>query len=297
MLGRFVEKKIDDEGMDAVFSNVAPVLRTYPYVVANFEGVVPEIHIPTKKMEFRFSFRAKFAETLASFGITHVGLANNHAFDFGVEGYEHSKEVVRGAGLVTMGHPRQITMDDVALIHYGTYVKRTIALIPIHATESVDMAQVESVLTDAAEVSDMQIVYIHWGTEYVRDATPDQRTLAHSLIDHGADAIVGHHPHVTETIELYNGAPIFYSLGNFVFDQYWNDDVQTGLAVALSITRKGMTYTLYPTRSEKSTPRFLTGAERTAVLVDIASHSDENLRVDITQGVLTVKGTPLASER
>ncbi|HYE22163.1 MAG TPA: CapA family protein, partial [Verrucomicrobiae bacterium] len=78
---------------------------------------------------------------------------------------------------------------------------------------------------------DFLIVSTHMGTEYKRDPDPRNVELAHKAIDSGADMLIGHHPHWIQTIEEYNGKWIFYSLGNFVFDQMWSQDTKEGLTI------------------------------------------------------------------
>ena len=77
-------------------------------------------------------------------------------------------------------------------------------------------------------------MYAHWGEEYA-STTDSQRSVAHAFIDSGADVVMGSHPHVIQEIEEYKGRPIFYSLGNFVFDQWWNDAVRDGLGVRMML--------------------------------------------------------------
>jgi poly-gamma-glutamate synthesis protein (capsule biosynthesis protein) len=74
---------------------------------------------------------------------------------------------------------------------------------------------------------------MHWGIEYKNISNDAQRNLAHLLIDKGVDAVIGAHPHVVEEAELYKNKPIFYSLGNFIFDQYFSEETQEGLSVGL----------------------------------------------------------------
>jgi poly-gamma-glutamate synthesis protein (capsule biosynthesis protein) len=82
-------------------------------------------------------------------------------------------------------------------------------------------------------------VYPHWGWEYQKLASARQRAMARIMIDHGADAVVGGHPHVTQDIEVYKGKPIFYSLGNFVFDGFSDDDTRTGWLLRITLAGDG----------------------------------------------------------
>jgi poly-gamma-glutamate synthesis protein (capsule biosynthesis protein) len=81
----------------------------------------------------------------------------------------------------------------------------------------------------AKEKAHVVIVSIHWGTEYEQSPTERQRMFAHLAVDSGASLILGHHPHVVQPVEQYKDGYIFYSLGNFVFDQMWSEETRNGL--------------------------------------------------------------------
>jgi poly-gamma-glutamate synthesis protein (capsule biosynthesis protein) len=87
--------------------------------------------------------------------------------------------------------------------------------------------------------ADVTVVYAHWGTEYEKNSSQKQRELAHRFVDNGADLIIGSHPHVVQEVEIYNGKEIYYSLGNFVFDQYFEDSTKHGLLVNAIIEPNG----------------------------------------------------------
>jgi poly-gamma-glutamate synthesis protein (capsule biosynthesis protein) len=84
------------------------------------------------------------------------------------------------------------------------------------------------------------IVYTHWGVEYATTSSAYSHELAHSFIDAGADIVVGSHPHVMQERELYQGRYVYYSLGNFMFDQYWSDEVRRGLLLRVTLSPAGV---------------------------------------------------------
>lgn len=86
---------------------------------------------------------------------------------------------------------------------------------------------VEKVKENISKV-DVLIVSLHWGAEYQKEPNAQQKKLAHEIIDAGAKIIIGHHPHVTQPVESYRSGLIFYSLGNFVFDQPWSEATKQG---------------------------------------------------------------------
>lgn len=89
--------------------------------------------------------------------------------------------------------------------------------------------------------ADLVIPVMHWGWEHAPLASPRQRQLARLMIDAGADAVVGGHPHVTQDTETYRGKPILYSLGNFVFDGFNDEENNTGWLLQMELTRQGVT--------------------------------------------------------
>jgi poly-gamma-glutamate synthesis protein (capsule biosynthesis protein) len=98
------------------------------------------------------------------------------------------------------------------------------------------------------------VVFLHWGNEYETLHTKSQEDFAHFFIDSGVDLVVGAHPHVVQDVETYNGKRIYYSLGNFVFDQYWNEEVQTGLMVKVVLEGDSVTYEDITITSDHSQP-------------------------------------------
>jgi len=85
-----------------------------------------------------------------------------------------------------------------------------------------------------ANGADVVIVFPHWGTEYHAKPNPGQVTLAHRILDAGADMIIGNHPHWTQAMEVYKGKPIWYALGNLVFDQTWSEETMEGMTLELT---------------------------------------------------------------
>ncbi len=100
---------------------------------------------------------------------------------------------------------------------------------------------------------DFLVLYAHWGVEYENVPTPAQTVLAREFVDAGADLVVGSHPHVVQAHEVYNGAPIYYSLGNLVFDQYWDDSVRCGAVLSVDVSKEAViSHELIPVRLEQS---------------------------------------------
>ena len=94
---------------------------------------------------------------------------------------------------------------------------------------------IKTQISTATSSADLVIVTFHWGNEYSLRSL-HQQELAHFAIDSGADVVIGHHPHWVQEYEVYKNKPIYYSLGNLVFDQMWSEKTRKGLVVRLTFS-------------------------------------------------------------
>ena len=130
---------------------------------------------------------------------------------------------------------------------------------------------------------------VHWGQEYQIKSSVFQQKLARKIIDSGADLIIGHHPHVVQEIEIYNNKLIFYSLGNFVFDQYFSEQTQQGLAVRLEINENKLVFQLFPIQSKLSQPFLMEQNQAEKFLEKLSERLSEDLVEEIKRGVIEIK--------
>jgi gamma-polyglutamate biosynthesis protein CapA len=288
MLGRNVEFLMKKYGG----AYTTESLDTHPkdaYLVGNFESAIPAVHVPTKSMTFTFSVDPQYLENLHAYGFTHFGLANNHAYDHGQSGFDSTVETLRDASFEVFGDQKhEFASSSVAFIEVEG---KMVALVGVYAvyTRPTD-AELEEVFAYAKKRSYAQIAYVHWGEEYEPTHSKAQRALAEALVEAGADIVIGHHPHVIQDIELYKDAPIIYSLGNFIFDQYFSEEVQVGLMAELSFSRSALDLNLIPVTSigSRSQPRMASPLESDELLEVIAKKSDTELEEMIKNGVITV---------
>lgn len=284
LLARAVERNMTAYGMSYPFTHMETYLDA-PVVVGNFEAAVPGVHVPTPDLTTRFSVDQTLLPALAEAGFTHMSLANNHAYDFGSDAFDHTVAALTAIEVVPFGRPYELSSTSISYVEVG---ELRVALIGVFAVDSIpSMNEIEETVSIASAASDLQIVYVHWGAEYRTYHSKTQEQLAHTFIDAGVDMIVGHHPHVVQDVEWYRGAPIFYSLGNFVFDQYFSPEVQRGLLLSLKTEELGvLAVTLVPVSSEfsRTAPRALTGYERGQFLTALARRSDPLLADVITDG-------------
>jgi hypothetical protein len=265
-----------------------------PYVVANFEATVPERHVPTPPLQIKFSVDEARLAPLRMAGFTHLSLANNHSFDFGASAYSRTQTLLAETAIESFGHPRILNEGSVRFVELESM---RVALIGLHATEQVpEQSQMEAVMRYASTQSELQVLYVHWGTEYADKSSATQQRIAKLFVEEGVDLVVGHHPHVVQEVGLVDGVPVFYSLGNYIFDQYFDVAVMEGLMLHLSVTEGGRVG-LLPVESATtlSQPRFLNPADHAEFLEDLAERSDPLLAANIRRGYVPLSITVATS--
>ena len=141
-------------------------------------------------------------------------------------------------------------------------------MIKIYWLENMDSFVLDKIkkrasldIADVKKEHDLVFLNVHWGEEYNTLPTARQKNLAHKFIDAGADLIIGHHPHVTQPMEIYKEKPIFYSLGNFIFDQSSPEEVKIGLSVGIIASGNKITLYLLPFHTNAGRPSLLGNKE------------------------------------
>ena len=190
----------------------------------------------------QFTFRAdpKYVKIFQDLGADIVTVANNHSLDFGRDAFCDTLATLDQAGITRIGggyNATEASAPATRTINGQTFAifaaTRVSPSYDWYATDSqagifqtYDAAKLNASIKEARQTYDHVIVFVHWGIE--RNETPEdyQRSLAKGYIDAGADLVVGCHPHVLQGFEYYNGVPIIYSLGNYLFG---NRDGQTVL--------------------------------------------------------------------
>ncbi|MDO8583560.1 MAG: CapA family protein [bacterium] len=254
------------------------------FALANLEGPVTDKRRPPEK-SIDFQFDPTLIPVLKDQGIDAFDQANNHALDQGEAGYVDSVKRLRDAEFLVFGH--QVKDDTVGMATTTIRGKR-FAFLGFNTTDNpLDRAAVTADLAVAKQQADFIIVMMHWGQEY-RD-TPEANTkeMAHWLIDQGADAVIGGHPHWVQGIESYKNHPIAYSLGNFIFDQDFSIETRQGLAVELDVSDHGVILKPIPIQIDQSQPRVLVGAEKQKRLEALAKISDAGLKEQILEGAIS----------
>ena len=211
MLGRTIGAEIE-RGADP-FAGIREQLARAANRIVNLESVLSDKG--TAVIGKRYCLRAPLdaMRVLTSARINAVSLANNHAADFGTEGLLDATAQLRTNSIAVLGENEPIIFQT------RTGGKAAvIALDDTNEERSPDRARVAAQIAAARARAPFVLVFMHWGEENTSRIAERQRELARWLIDHGVDAIAGAHPHSIQPFDSYHGRPIFYSLGNLVFD-------------------------------------------------------------------------------
>ena len=233
LLDRGVRRVIEHHGVGHLFSDgIDSVFKSAQVVVGNLECPATKIKAPVFK---RFIFRGEpeWLDTLHQHGITHLNLANNHSIDQGREGLIDTKKNIIAAGMVPIGAGKNMQEASEPVLLASE--PRKVWLVPslrlalenyAYLTDKPCVSQepMDSLLSRVYQLRQQDstaviIVSLHWGAEHKLEPVPRQKHDAHMLCLAGADMLVCHHTHTLQTIEDFRGRKIYYSIGNFIFDQ------------------------------------------------------------------------------
>lgn len=248
MISRGVARSIDRANDPlAPFRRMDPIFRSTDFNFGNLESPVgPNERIVGKGLVF--NARRRDMASLREYNFRVLNIANNHALDQGLTGLKNTREVLAENGLTPLGagndltdawRPKTIEVRGIKIGFVGasySSINDNGALRNDHVARIEDTERLREAIGELKQLGTHFIVAtMHAGTEYVRNPNPSQTAFARAAIDFGADVVIGAHPHWIQTIERYRGKLIFYSLGNFVFDQEWSQDTKEGLAVKITI--------------------------------------------------------------
>ncbi len=232
MIGNWGDVIIKKTSLDHLFALTAPILREADIATGNLEG--PHCisgKIPLDK-KFVFKMPPEQLDGYREAGFDMLNLANNHAMDFGSECLLESIAEITDRGMAYCGAgrdiqdaniPRVIRRNGIRVAFLGysaTFPEEAWATGDKPGTMFPYRQRVIKAVKLASAENDLVVVHFHWGSELRPDPKQYQRDLAHLVIDHGADLVIGHHPHILQGIEMYRNRLIFYSLGNFTFASY-----------------------------------------------------------------------------
>ena len=225
MLGRSVMTTSLDRADPAYpFRNVGEVLRGANIVFVNLETPIIS-GCPRTDTGMRFCAEPSMVEGLTYAGIDIVTLANNHTRDYLEEGQIETRNVLRESGIMVTG------LGGLETIRVG---ETDFGFLGFNFISSNPTEEDFELVRRSSAQADVLMVGIHWGGEYRGVPSTLQQEWARRIVENGADVVVGHHPHWVQNTEYINGKPVYYSLGNFVFDQMWSEETRRGMAVRLT---------------------------------------------------------------
>ena len=283
----------------ASLAPMTPILRRADLTVGNLESTLSTNGEPTQGDD-SFGGTPALVPLLRRAGFDALSLANNHAGDYGpvalvetVEALTTSPVAPFGAGSTLREASRPLVLEAggtrFAFIGFNAIGETPTATADAPGALSVrmpprtgplvqaDLDRVVRIIERAGQDADAVVVLPHWGTQYTHTPEPVQRVVARALVDAGADLVVGGHPHWVQGIDAVDGVPVLHSLGNFVFDMYWEpDNIREG--VVLEATwwgdeLKAIRLVPYAMEVGPFVPRPVTGERAADILDDVWSAS------------------------
>ena len=260
MLARGVEWRIGKTNLEYPLSDITEYLSAANLTIGNFEGTIRDI--PNQELDgFTFDTTPTIAKIIADAGIDFVSLSNNHSDNYGSAVVTSTRSTIESLGMTPFGDP----YESSNFVGHTSINGIAISFIGFHAFGEEPESIVAVIVSEKA-AGNFVVVLPHWGNEYQDTPSTAQTDAAHLFVDAGADAIIGAHPHVIQTYENYNGAPIIYSLGNFLFDQSWSTPTQQGLTLGFAIDATSITMSFVPVSSFKEHITLMNADETAKVL-------------------------------
>ena len=321
MFDRGVRAVCDERGREWPLSAVRDILTAADIAFLNLETSIARggTRLPGKGIWFRSA--PEFAQEMANAGIDVVTLANNHVLDYDDPAFAETLSNLEEAGIAVCGggknmaearRPAILSANgvSVAFLGYSEFahiywsVARPKRFVAGEAGPGISPWDREAIVEDirrAKRLADHVVVSFHWGDEYVSMPADRQVQLAHAAIDAGASVVHGHHPHVLQPVEVYHGGVIFYSLGNFVFDQKKPATVESMIAHVTFSRDAVVRAEIIPVRIEECRPRPLAAWAARAAIDKISLASARMGACIVTCGgrglvMGPIKGSPIEAE-
>lgn len=286
MLGRDIAQKYQANSFADLFTDFdSNLFATADLSFVNFEAPISsEATVPALAANnLRFIAPAVATKVLTNNHIKFAGLANNHTLTWGREVFNQTKGLIEAAGVTPVGRPDVVESTDIP----DVTGRLPVTVIAVNYVDG-DMPGVTDAIAAASARGRTVIVVPHWGVEYQAKHNATQESLARAYVAAGADLVIGGHPHVIQDVQLIDGIPVFYSLGNLVFDQYFSTATQRGLLIGVALTESEVQLTVRPVKEVKGRPSLLTGTEQTDILNDFCGYFSSVTDKDCASGVFTV---------
>ncbi len=247
MLGRGVmQTTITKSDYSYPFEKIKDFTKESDIFFVNLENPIID-NCPENSDGLKFCASPGMIAGLRNAGINVVSVANNHSGNYGKSGITETKDFLERENIMVVGQ------SDLLIKEFGNF---SIGFLGFDFTVKSPAESDYRLIKESDGKVDFLIIGVHWGEEYKSKANPYQRKWAREIVRDGADIIVGHHPHWIQDFECIgsdnnesiissqcdgiNGIPVYYSLGNLVFDQMWSEETKKGLLVKLELGKEGI---------------------------------------------------------
>ncbi len=277
LIAEAIEHRYDAEGMKGLLSEELLLeMQNADICMVNNEFQFSNRGTPMEDKQYTFQTDPKYVQILKDMGVDIVSLANNHTIDFGLEALQDTFAALDGADILYAGagdtkeraEALQVIEADGKKIGFLAATR----VIPVAEWNvenrqpglfaTYDDTRLLACIKEAKEECDFLAVYLHWGIE--REALPQeyQTVIAKHCVEAGADVIIGAHPHVLQSVEFIEDKPVFYSLGNYIF----NASIEKTMLVKVEIQADGeVSYQLIPASAKNWKTSCLEGKEAEAL--------------------------------
>lgn len=272
-----------------LFDKIKHALKECDICFGNLEAVLSDYGLKNNDIRsVQMRGKPSFVEMLKDAGFNVLSLANNHAMQHGSEAFIETKDVVMQAGIAPVGvlgvnsrvvpHFIDVNGIRVCFLAYSLRPEKYSSRILYAQSDPTEISQDIKV---NKEISDIVVLSLHWGDEFVQIPSQEQMRNAHSFVDAGASLVIGHHSHVIQGIERYKNGLIAYSLGNFVFD-FWQKKMKKTLILNCELSKSGVDSFSITTAyiDEGFCPVVLSGNESNKLYLKIDSLSMKIKKID-----------------
>ncbi|MGI6023589.1 MAG: CapA family protein [Methanoculleus sp.] len=232
-----VSRVIKRRGPDYLFDNVRSLFNGGDIVFGNLECSIMSGDVSKEQEPGFFCAEPAVIEGLKNANFNVLSVANNHIMENKDVLFQNTVQLLRNNDILPVGIANEIEIIDVngyriAFLAYSSIEDNILnsGYNKIHSEEPI-LQDIQKIRSDV----DLVIISLHWGYEYVPYPSPEQIQAGRKLVDAGADIILGGHPHVTQSYEIYKNRPIFYSLGNFIFDHTYIPTTRETLIAEVTI--------------------------------------------------------------
>ncbi len=300
LLDRGVSEYLEESGYDYPYAGIKEEIIKGDIAVGNLECPLTDSgNAVLKRPELIFKGSKLNGAALKGAGFDLLSLANNHTMDQGREGLTNTIKVLESFGIRTLG--AGMTRSEARKPVFIEKGKTRIGFLGycdfppegyMYDEDKADVARADikslgEEVKVAAEQCDFLVVSFHWGKEFDCYPGDRQREMAHAAIEKGAGLIIGHHPHVLQSVEEFKGKLIFYSLGNFVFDRQLPKGTDEAVIIDITVDGGGWKETrIAPVKIEDCKPVIAQGQAAELILDKYKAYSkDYGVDIGIADGI------------